>query len=73
MAPEISFPHHVARNKRPAISSPPNPARYNRNQSEIALAWWAKKKERVASLKGKVARLQECITFLEEESQEGRD
>ncbi len=73
MAPDVSSPPRVARNKRPAIYSPPNPARYNRNQSEIALSWWAKKKEKVIALKRRVSQLQERVSVLEEEAREAND
>lgn len=73
MAPGLSSPPRPVRHKRPAVSSPPKPAKYNRGQSEIALSWWAKKKEKVASLKGKVSQLRERVRVLEEEAQEANE
>jgi hypothetical protein len=73
MAPDISSPPRAARNKCPAICSPPKPARYNRNQSEIALSWWAKKKDKVIALKRRVSHLQEQIGILEEEARQANE
>jgi hypothetical protein len=74
MAPALSSPPRPVRNKRPAISSPPiNPTGYNRDQSEIALSWWAKKKEKVASLHAKVSELRGRVHILEQEAREANE
>jgi hypothetical protein len=75
MTNSVSSPPRIARRavKRPAIHSPPNPSAYNRNQSEIALSWWAKKKDKLASLKQQVSSLSERVRDLENEVEVSRE
>ncbi len=75
MTNSVSSPPRIARRavKRPAIHSPPNPSAYNRNQSEIALSWWAKKKDKLASLKQQVSSLSEWVRDLENEVEVSRE
>lgn len=72
--PDLSSPPRVVRsNKRPAIYSPPHSTTYNRNQSEIALSWWSKKKEKITRLKGQLSRLTDRISTLEAEAKASAD
>jgi chromosome segregation ATPase len=72
--PDLSSPTQVVRsNKRPAIYSPPHSTTYNRYQSEIALSWWSKKKEKITRLKGQLSRLADHISTLEAEAKVSAD
>jgi hypothetical protein len=55
--------------KRPAVQSSPNPSSYNRDQSEIATSWWAKKKEKLSVLQRQVSRLKARVHALEVQAQ----
>ncbi len=62
-----SSPPRPIRHKRAAISSPPNPlVKYNRNQSEIALKWWSRKKEAVVNLEDNLEEAEAKVASLEE-------
>ena len=65
----VATPPRVSRAKRAALYSPPCSSSYSRNQSEIALSWWAKKKEKVDRLKAEVRRLKDRIAALEDEKE----
>jgi hypothetical protein len=65
----VATPPRVSRAKRAALYSPPCSSSYSRNQSEIALSWWAKKKEKVDRLKAEVRRLKDPIAALEDEKE----
>jgi hypothetical protein len=76
MASTNSSPPRPVRQKRIAEFSPPHETRYNRDQSEIALKWWSKKKQGAKALekkiieqKDEISKLQEVLTEASEEKQ----
>jgi hypothetical protein len=55
MTSQLTYPPCPMRQKHPAVQSPPNPSSYNRDQSERAASWWAKKKEKLSILQRQVS------------------
>jgi hypothetical protein len=68
MAPTYSSPPRPVSHKHATVSSPSNLlVKYNRDQSDISLKWWSKKKGVALTLKEKLQNSEADVALLQEE------